>query len=129
MTLAAVVQPDNCPTCGQAVTAVLDIKYDHAARVLIAGGRAVCLAKTAHGVMSMLLSRFGQCVETDDLIGAAYGLDEPSNARKSVAVIIFNLRFKLVGTGLDVVTHRGVGYAIVHATPADGKQQSEDNRP
>ncbi len=117
MTLAAVAQPDNCPTCGQALKQALGLRIDAAARVLISGDRAICLTKHEQGVLGLLLKRFGHCVEPDDLITAAYDLDEPANGRKSVHGFIFGLRLKLAGTGLEIVTHKSFGYALVHSRP------------
>lgn len=118
MTLAPVAQPDNCPTCGHPIPPATELRHDAASRILIAGSRAMHFPPAHHQVLALLLDRFGHTVQYDPLITAAYNLDEPDDALKSLNMIILKIRRRLEGSGLAIVNHFEAGYALVNETAA-----------
>ncbi len=113
MSLQLVELPKNCPTCGQEIEVSLALNYDANSRILIAGGCAIYFQKAEHGVMMLMLSRFGQCIDRSSLIVAAWSQDEPDDTRQALGSVIYHLRLKLIHTGLDIICHWNIGYALV----------------
>ena len=114
MSLAPVIQPDNCPMCGHPIPLTTEIKHDTESRIVIAGGKAVQLSKSQNAIFEMLSTSIRRTVNYDALITALYNLDEPVEPRESLTTIIHNLRHRLKGSGLTVVNHREAGYALVY---------------
>jgi DNA-binding response OmpR family regulator len=94
-----------------AVLVADDVKLDHAARTVSAGGRPVELTAREFDLLAALLAHPNVVLSRDRLLELAWGGEFPGGTR-TVDVHIAQLRSKLERPGL-VETVRGVGYKVV----------------
>ena len=62
-------------------------------------------------MLTTLLSRAGGVVTKDTLVEAVFGFNEDASA-SAIELYVHRVRRKLAGSGLEIVTLRGIGYAL-----------------
>lgn len=86
--------------------------YDRSARLARHDGRIIGLSRRELSLLEIFLARQAQVFSKAQLLDQLFGYNaEPTE--NNVEVIIARLRRKLVGTGVEITTQRGVGYRIV----------------
>ncbi len=106
-----------CPTCGQGLPAD-GLVVDVGARRLLIDGRIIALQPIQSAILTALVGRMPECVQTDRIMTAIYGADGgPDTAEVALRVTICDLRRRLAATSLRIVNHRGQGYSL-HRDPA-----------
>jgi two-component system response regulator TctD len=74
-------------------------------------GTTLALTPRERAVLTMLLSRAGGVVPKDALVEAVFGFNEDASA-SAIELYVHRVRRKLAGSGLEIVTLRGIGYAL-----------------
>ncbi len=76
-----------------------------------AGDRSIQLtaieAEFLHVLARGGVARYGH------IISQIWGMNEPDWAKNTIKYYVVQLRRKLVGLGLKIITHRGVGFELV----------------
>lgn len=86
--------------------------YDRTARLVRHDGRIIGLSRRELSLLEIFLARQAQVFSKAQLLDQLFGYNsEPTE--NNIEVMIARLRRKLVGTGVEIVTQRGVGYRIV----------------
>lgn len=75
------------------------------------------LTPREHALLKSLIQKPGHAVSKDRLLAQVF-VDEPSTHADAVEVVVHRLRKKLVPTGAEIMTLRGLGYALVERTDA-----------
>lgn len=92
------------PRCGE-------LRQDRAAGAFYWGAEALELTPRESALLAALMERPGRAVTKSRLTGLAFGADTPSQP-DAVEVVVHRLRKKLVHTGVQITTLRGLGYLI-----------------
>ncbi|MFO1150501.1 MAG: response regulator [Alsobacter sp.] len=74
-------------------------------------GAVLALTPRERAVLTTLLSRAGGVVPKDRLVEAVFGFNEDASG-SAIELYVHRVRRKLAGTGLEIVTLRGIGYAL-----------------
>jgi two-component system response regulator TctD len=74
-------------------------------------GVALALTPRERAVLTTLLIRAGGVVPKDALVEAVFGFNEDASAA-AIELYVHRVRRKLAGSGLEIVTLRGIGYAL-----------------
>lgn len=86
--------------------------YDRTARVAKCDGRIIGLSRRELSLLEIFLARQTQVFSKAQLLDQLFGYNaEPTE--NNIEVMIARLRRKLVGTGVEITTQRGVGYRTV----------------
>jgi two-component system response regulator TctD len=80
-------------------------------RAVMVCGKPVDLGKRELEVLEVLVSRFGLTVNKDLLVLKLFAHDDQGSPN-AIELLISRLRRKIVDSGLEIVTQRGVGYLI-----------------
>lgn len=97
------------------VTELGRLRVDFAARTVTVAGRPVDLGRREFRLLEIFLARQGAVVARERLMAQLFSLDEEV-APNALELYVSRLRRKLQGSGLEIQTVRGVGYA---ARPPD----------
>jgi two-component system response regulator TctD len=90
--------------CGQLV-------FDRSARLAKFNGRSLSLSRRELSLLEIFLARKNMVFSKAQLLDQLFGYNgEPTE--NNVEVLIARLRRKLTGTGVEIITQRGVGYHI-----------------
>lgn len=73
---------------------------------------SIRLSHMEGAIMSELMKVVGRPVETRIILRAMYGRFKPDGARQILRVIVYNLRKKLVGTGIKLSSSHALGYYL-----------------
>lgn len=92
------------PRCG-------GLRHDRAAGAFYDGVTALELSPREGALLAALMDRPGQAMTKERLTLLAFGSDLPAQA-DAVEVVVHRLRKKLIGTGVQITTLRGVGYLV-----------------
>lgn len=84
---------------------------DEATGVIEANGAVLALTPRERAVLQSLLARAGGVVPKDTLVDAVFGFNEDASA-SAIELYVHRVRRKLEGSGLEIVTLRGIGYAL-----------------
>jgi two-component system, OmpR family, response regulator TctD len=87
------------------------LEYDSVSRVFRLGGEMLVLRPKEHAVLEVLISRAGKAVAKASLHERIFDLGETASA-EAVEVYIHRLRKRLHGSGVGIVTLRGLGYVL-----------------
>ena len=87
------------------------LTLDTASRVFELDGAALALTPREHALLEALILRSGRPVPKESLVSAVFGLDDEAGPN-AIEVHVHRLRKKLEGSGLAVVTVRGLGYVL-----------------
>lgn len=88
-----------------------DLVLDEATGVFEARGTALALTPRERAVLHSLMARAGGVVPKDTLVEAVFGFNEDASA-SAIELYVHRVRRKLEGSGLEIVTLRGIGYAL-----------------
>jgi two-component system response regulator TctD len=86
--------------------------YDRATRLAKLDGKIIAFSRRELSLLEIFLARRTQVFSKAQLLDQLFGYNaEPTE--NNIEVIIARLRRKLVGSGVEITTQRGVGYRIV----------------
>jgi len=92
------------------------LHYDSVSRAFTLGGELLPLTGRERAVLEVLLLRDGRAVNKAALSEKIFGIDESVNA-DAIEIYVHRLRKKLDGSGVAIVTLRGLGY-LLESRPA-----------
>jgi len=99
------VRPDQAVGVGQ-------LRVDPASREARVGARLVDLRPKEFDLLLALVEHQGLVLSRDQLLDLVWGYDFPGGTR-TVDAHISHLRARLEGSGVEIETHRGIGYKLV----------------
>jgi two-component system, OmpR family, response regulator TctD len=98
-------EPTNQITCGR-------VAIDRATRSVTVDGATVELTRREMTLLEILAARPGRIFAKDELVDQLFGFDDDPSAN-AIEQYVARLRKKLVGSGAEIRTLRGLGYQIV----------------
>jgi two-component system response regulator TctD len=98
------------------------VVIDLSARAALSDGKPLDLGRREFDVLEVLATRAGTTVNKEQLVLRLFGYDD-SGTPNAVELLVSRVRRKLEHSGLEIVTHRGVGYMLREraATVAGGE--------
>jgi two-component system response regulator TctD len=96
---------------GSATITLGSLEYEGGSRLFRVWGKALVLRPREHAVLEVLMLRAGKVVSKDALYEKIFDLDATAGA-DAVEIYIHRLRKRLDGTGVAIVTLRGLGYTL-----------------
>jgi len=87
------------------------LEYETVGRLFRLHGKPLVLRPREHAVLEVLMLRAGKVVSKDMLYEKIFNLDAETNP-DAVEIYIHRVRKKLAGSGVTVVTMRGLGYVL-----------------
>jgi len=90
--------------CGQIV-------FDSVNRVFTRDGEQLNLTRREQAVLEVLIARVGKAVRKERLFEQVFSLEEESSP-DVIETYVHRVRRKLEGTGVEIVTLRGLGYML-----------------
>lgn len=87
------------------------LKLDTNRRAFELAGAALALTPREYAVLETLILRAGKTVTKTQLAGSVFGFDDDANPA-AIEIYVHRLRKKLDGSGVDIVTLRGIGYVL-----------------
>ena len=87
------------------------LRYDSSSRVFMLAGERLVLRPKEHAVLELLLLRAGKAVSKAALYEGVFSMDA-TTSQDVVEIYIHRLRKHLHGTGVSIVTLRGLGYVL-----------------
>jgi two-component system, OmpR family, response regulator TctD len=87
------------------------LTYDSIERSFRLAGNALALTPRERSVLEVLALRNGRAINKDTLSEKIFGLDESVNS-DAIEIYVYRLRKKLEGSGVAIVTLRGLGYLL-----------------
>lgn len=94
----------DMPQCGA-------LRYDRSSGAFYVGAQALDLTPREGSLLAALIAHPGHAVAKERLTTLAFGNDLPAQS-DAIEVVVHRVRKKLVGTGVGVMTLRGVGYLL-----------------
>jgi two-component system response regulator TctD len=88
-----------------------ELVYDLATRRFSARGENLSLTSREQAVLEAMIARPGRVMSKEQLASQVFGLDEEASA-DSIEIYVHRLRKKLEGSGVRIVTFRGLGYLL-----------------
>jgi two-component system response regulator TctD len=88
-----------------------ELVYDLATRRFSARGENHSLTSREQAVLEAMIARPGRVMSKEQLASQVFGLDEEASA-DSIEIYVHRLRKKLEGSGVRIVTFRGLGYLL-----------------
>lgn len=86
---------------------------DRSARMASVHGQSLNLTRRELSILEVLMSNRGRIFSKRNLLDQVVGYDENVDPQENaVEVIVTRLRRKLMGSGAEIKTHRGLGYRI-----------------
>jgi two-component system response regulator TctD len=96
---------------GSSTLSLGPLEYDSADRMFRMQGEALKLRPREHAVLEVLMLKAGKVVSKDALYEKIFDLDATANA-DAVEIYVHRLRKRLEGSGVAIVTLRGLGYML-----------------
>jgi len=96
---------------GSSVVALGPLEYESSGRMFRLQGNPLVLRPREHAVLEVLMLRPGKVVSKEALYEKTFDLDAQAGA-DSVEVYVHRLRKRLDGSGVAIVTVRGLGYTL-----------------
>ncbi len=87
------------------------LEYDGVGRMFRLRGEPLALRPREHAVLEILLARAGKAVSKSSMHDHVFTLDDAAGP-EAVEVYIHRLRKRLHGSGIAIVTLRGLGYVL-----------------
>jgi DNA-binding response OmpR family regulator len=84
---------------------------EHASGAFYCDGKPLELTPREQALLKCLIQRPGHAVAKERLLAKVFA-DEPNAQAEAVEVVVHRLRKKLANTGAEVMTLRGLGYAL-----------------
>jgi two-component system, OmpR family, response regulator TctD len=88
-----------------------DLELDAAGRVVSQAGRVVDLGKREFSLLQALMTKAGRVVTRERLMSRLSDLED-GGSDNALELLVSRLRRKISGSGVEVVTVRGVGYLV-----------------
>lgn len=88
-----------------------ELVYDSAQRQFLLHGEPLSLSPREAALLNVFISRPGFLLSKHQLLDKIYSLDQDVSL-DAVEVLVYRLRKKLGGSGVNVVTVRGMGYML-----------------
>ncbi|ARP97141.1 response regulator [Bordetella genomosp. 13] len=88
-----------------------NLVLDTASQRFAVGGHPLALSPREHAVLRVLIQRSGEPVGKQQILDRIQPDDSEVNL-EAVEVLVHRLRKKLAGTGVQIVTLRGMGYSL-----------------
>lgn len=111
--MRALLRRSNVPLRNE--IAVGPLVLDQTARTFSLSGAELHLSPRETAVLEALVRHEGQAVSKEALLETTYNFDADVNL-SAVEVIVHRLRKRLEGSGLSIITLRGLGYLLREAT-------------
>lgn len=92
-----------------------NLELDAAGRVVSQAGRVIDLGRREFGLLQALMTQAGRVVTRERLMSRLSDLED-GGSDNALELLVSRLRRKIAGSGVEVVTVRGVGY-LVQAAP------------
>ncbi len=89
------------------------LEYETVGRMFRLHGEPLILRPREHAVLEVLMGRAGKAVAKSSLHEHVFNLDETASP-EAVEVYIHRLRKRLQGSGVAIITLRGLGYVLEH---------------
>lgn len=106
-------QEAPAPGCGP-------LRLDRASGAFLLGGEILELAPRERALLEALIGRAGQAVPKEKLFRLVFPMEETIQF-EAIEVVAYRLRKKLAGSGVQLITLRGLGYLLREGAPtADG---------
>jgi two-component system response regulator TctD len=96
------------------------LEFDTGRKAFLLAGEPLSLTPREHAALSALLHKAGQPINKVHLFDKVFNLDSDSSP-DAVEVVVHRLRKKLAGSGVQIVTVRGLGY-LLEAGAGDSAQ-------
>src|SRR5207249_5714476 len=96
---------------GSSVIKFGPLEYESAGRMFHLNGEAFVLRPREHAVLEVLMLRAGKVVSKEALYEKIFDIDAAANT-DAVELYVHRLRKRLDGSGVAIVTLRGLGYAL-----------------
>lgn len=93
------------------------LHYDTVSRAFTLHGTLLALTGRERAVLEILLLRDGRAVNKAALSEKIFGIEESVNP-DAIEIYVYRLRKKLEGSGVGIVTLRGLGYLLEARAPA-----------
>jgi len=90
------------------------LEYESSGRMFRLDGKPLVLRPREHAVLEGLMLRAGRAVSKESLFEKIFDLDATANA-DAVEIYVHRLRKRLEGSGVAIVTLRGLGYTLEQA--------------
>lgn len=94
-----------------------ELTFDSVSRAFFLRGEPLALTPRERAVLEVLILRPGRAIDKEALSAQVYSLDDAASA-DAVEIYVHRLRKKLSGSGVAVVTLRGLGYLLEHQPEA-----------
>jgi two-component system response regulator TctD len=92
------------------------LEYDSVGRIFRLRGDMLALRPKEHAVLEVLIARAGKAVAKSSLREHVFSMGESTSA-EAVEVYVHRLRKHLQGSGVGIVTLRGLGYVLERELP------------
>ncbi|WP_454763973.1 response regulator [Cupriavidus campinensis] len=99
------------------------LHYDTVSRAFTLHGALLALTGRERAVLEVLLLRDGRAVNKAALSEKIFGIDESVNP-DAIEIYVYRLRKKLEGSGVGIVTLRGLGYLLEARPPAEDAEDA-----
>ncbi len=109
--LRALVRRSADPAVAATVVQIGAIRYDKDSGALYLNGEVMELTPRELALMHALLAQPGQAVAKERLYELVFP-GQPDVQYEAIEVVVYRLRKKLAGTGLTLMTLRGLGYLL-----------------
>ena len=93
------------------VLKVGELEYDGVGRMFRLRGETLGLRPREHAVLEVLMMRSGNAVAKASLHDHIFRLEDTAST-EAVEIYVHRLRKKLLGSGIAIVTLRGLGYVL-----------------
>jgi two-component system response regulator TctD len=90
------------------------LEYENSGRMFRLDGKPLVLRPREHAVLEVLMLRAGKAVSKESLFERIFDLDATANP-DAVEIYVHRLRKHLDGSGVAIVTLRGLGYTLEQA--------------
>ncbi|HEY4441688.1 MAG TPA: response regulator [Candidatus Elarobacter sp.] len=87
------------------------LAFDSNTRRFTVGTEELTLTRREHAVLERLVLRAGATVSKASLTNTVFSLDDEANPN-AIEIYVHRLRKKLAGSGIEIVTLRGLGYVL-----------------
>ncbi|SEQ04713.1 two-component system, OmpR family, response regulator TctD [Faunimonas pinastri] len=90
------------------------LSFDSNTRLFRLGDQPLALTPREHAVLEQLLMKMGQTVSKAALSESIFDFDNPADT-SAIEIYVHRLRKKLEGSGVQIMTLRGLGYLLQNA--------------
>ncbi|HKW84692.1 MAG TPA: response regulator, partial [Burkholderiaceae bacterium] len=88
-----------------------ELMFDSTSRAFSLRGAPLALTPRERAVLEVLILRAGRAIDKEALSAQVYSLDDMASA-DAIEIYVHRLRKKLAGSGVALVTLRGLGYLL-----------------